>query len=516
MTEPELIAKLCERVKADGHSCLSGLELQEISSVDAMEAKARRLTTALSEAFFDAWTAVLETAAKQLALTCPGCGQVRKCKRRLDQVMKVRLLGIDIAVPKLYLQCERCDAPGLSVTRLLTGLQSGDPSMELKLVAAYSAAQHSYGKASGDIEAHHQQAVERTALRRMALQVEACAKDFAEKQRATALQSIEGEARKQGVQRLMMQGDGGSVRTGRLVDCEQGDDGYGKLTPKTNKPKRKRPAQNRELLTFDMRQPGQCEPSGLDVMVPVEAPADERSRRMLALAARSGLGDNTQVIGLGDLGSSLPSSFDEAFVGYDAFYSGDCKHVRDYVDAAGALLEQLDVLQWKRDMLDAIWQRDASKRDALLAQAGQHRMGDLPDHLNNKCPLHALKHYVCNNWHRMQAARLKKMGLDFVSARAEAQVRDRTKHRFSVPGAWRQQNIEGKATLRAIIAEGSWQRFRDYCLERTLTDFQQRLRERLDHAFAQGRFSAPPADYAVALDALASRDPHPQHLAKAA
>ena len=37
---------------------------------------------------------------------------------------------------------------------------------------------------------------------------------------------------------------------------------------------------------------------------------------MLALAARCGLGDTTEVLGLGDLGSNLPASFDEAFVGY--------------------------------------------------------------------------------------------------------------------------------------------------------------------------------------------------------
>ena len=242
MNEQDLIAKLCERVKHDVQTWLGGADLDEVSSVDAMEARARRLVTALSRAFFDAWTAVLEAVAKDLALSCPGCGRPRKCKRRLDQPMQIRLRGIDIAVPKLYLQCERCAAPGLSVTRLLTGLQGGDASTELKLMAAYCAAEHSYGDASRDLAAHHHQAVERTAVRRMALEVEQCAIDFAEQQRAAALHTIEDEARKLGVERLMMQADGGSVRTGKLVDCEHGDDGYGKLTPKTQKPRRKRPA----------------------------------------------------------------------------------------------------------------------------------------------------------------------------------------------------------------------------------------------------------------------------------
>ncbi len=70
-------------------------------------------------------------------------------------------------------------------------------------------------------------------------------------------------------------------------------------------------------MTFDVRVPGEVEASALDVMVPVHAPEGERARRMLALAARRGLGDGTEVIGLGDMGSSLPAAFAEAFVGYE-------------------------------------------------------------------------------------------------------------------------------------------------------------------------------------------------------
>jgi hypothetical protein len=144
------------------------------------------------------------------------------------------------------------------------------------------------------------------------------------------------------------------------------------------------------------------------------------------------------------------------------------------------------VARWKQQMLDAIWNRDERSRDRLLRQAYKHRVADLPEYLE-RCPVAALDSYVTNNWHRMNAATLKEMGLDFVSARAEAQVRDRTKARFSVPGAWKQENIEGKATLRAIIAEGSWARFRRWCLNRAATVFERGLQDRLDKALAEGR-----------------------------
>jgi hypothetical protein len=210
---------------------------------------------------------------------------------------------------------------------------------------------------------------------------------------------------------------------------------------------------------------------------------------MLALAGRSGLGDNTEVLGLGDLGSSLPESFDEAFVGYESMYSADWQHVREYVLGAAAVLECLDVPCWQQQMLDTIWKRDKSQRDVLLRQARQHRVAELPESME-RCPVHALQSYVTNNWQRMRAARFKEEGVDFVSARAESQVRDRTRRRFSVPGAWSQENLEGKATLRAIIDEGSWEPFRRWCLQRSQSQFERELVARLEKAIADGRLSS--------------------------
>jgi len=507
MFPDELITNLQAHLRAEVERYLSQRPLVEVASLDAMEALSRTVFAALVVVFFEVWSLVLETVAKELALTCPCCGGRRKCKRRRGALMALRILGLEIAVPKLYLECAHCAGAGLSVTKVLTGLSSGESSLELKLMAAYSAAKDSYGKAAADHKAHHGQELERTAVRRMALQVEGSAMEFAAEQRATALKKVSGEARTIGVERLMVQGDGGSVRTGKLAPCKPGDEGYGKTTAKRKKPRRKRVTQNREVITLDVREPGQWSPKGLDVVVPCEAGEGQRAKRMLATAARSGLGDNTQVLGLGDLGSSLPESFDEAFVGYNSIYSGDWKHVRDYVKGAAAVLEDSkgatdnegcdsesevsysDSDRWQQQMLESIWKRDEQSRDRLLRQAYEHRADELPEWLE-RCPVHALDSYVCNNWERMNAAQFKHMDVDFVSARAEAQVRDRTKRRFSVPGAWRQENLEGKATLRAIIDEGSWERFRQWCRERSMNLFQQQLVERLEQAMGEGRISA--------------------------
>ena len=242
------------------------------------------------------------------------------------------------------------------------------------------------------------------------------------------------------------------------------------------------------------------EATGLDVVVPVEAPQGERARRMLALAARQGLGDNTQVLGLGDLGSRLPQSFDEAFCGYESLYCGDWNHVRGYVTAAAEQLEGLDNERWQTEMRTAIWERDLERRNALLVEARRRRVLPLPKDLV-RCPLDALESYLCNNWDRMHAARLKEMGVDFVSARAESQVRDRTKSRFAVPGAWRQENLEGKATLKAIIDDGRFDDFRRDCLERSQDLFEKQLADRIKQAFGEGRISQCQADALLSCSA---------------
>jgi hypothetical protein len=489
MTEQQLITDLQTVVKNQLEAHLRTQSIPTLASIDATEALARRLLEALADAIFATWNAVLLQLVKRCCLRCPRCGRRRKCKTRSKAPMRIQMLGLELTVPNLYLECPHCPGHGISITKVLTGLQCGDASTELTLLAGYAGAEHSYGKASRDLEVHHGRSVERTAVRRMSLQVEAQANDFTEEKRREALERVAQEARTEGVDRLMIQGDGGSVRVGELVDCEPGDEGFGKSTPKTGRAVRKRETTKREIITMDAREPGKLDPAALDVLVPCCAPAGERPRRMLALAGRGGLGDNTTVLGLGDLGSGLPDAFDEAFVGYEATYSADWQHVRNYVRGAAVVLKNLDVERWQRQMLDAIWRRDEPQRDALLHEAHEHRVAELPDGME-RCPLHALQSYVTGNWHRMHAAHFKQQQVDFVSARAEAQVRDRTKRRFSVPGAWRQENLEGKATLRSIIEEGSWECFRRWTLQRARSRFEREQAERLERAVAEDRLTS--------------------------
>lgn len=498
MSDEEWIAQVRGLVGQAVRARLAHFGLGEIASLDRIEALVRALVTALAVVAFEVWAEVLTEMAIGVALNCPGCGHARKCKRRQDAPMLVRALGLTVAVPKPYFECARCEAPGVSISALLSGLTSGAASSELKVRAGYSASQHSYGKAKRDLLVHYGETVERTALRRMALEVETHAKDFAERTRVEALSRIAGERRTVGTPQLMLQADGGMVRTGTLVPCVRGDPGFEKKTQKRGLPRRKRDTQFRELMTFDVREPGAVEASALDVMVPVHAPPGERARRMLALAARKGLGDETEVLGLGDMGSSLPTSFAEAFVGYPkSHWYGDWRHVCDYVRKASDVLVGVDQAHWRQKMRDACWERDERERDRLLRRARKHRVPELPPHMD-KCPVATLDTYLRNNWDHIRAKELKERGFEYVSSRAESQVRDRTHVRFHVAGAWRSEHLEGKGTLRAIIDEGRWLHFRADYLRHAACAFEDQLVLRLERARTEGRLS--PEQIAAILD----------------
>lgn len=244
-------------------------------------------------------------------------------------------------VGKPYMRCDTpgCSAPGLSVMRLLTDISSGDSTLGTRLMAARQASQESYGNASQTLrESPWETDIERTKMRRMALEVESEAKEFAEEQRQAALDAASSTEVGAGPELLVLEGDGGMVRTGTLVPIAQGEPKYAETTPGRGLLRRRREVAFREVATMDVRKPGDVEPRAVDAVVSALAPKGEKARRMKALAARCGMGSETEMYGLGDMGSGLHTAFDEAFMDRRAFWEADQTHTRGYVRAAAEVL----------------------------------------------------------------------------------------------------------------------------------------------------------------------------------
>jgi hypothetical protein len=100
--------------------------------------------------------------------------------------MKLSGVGFEVEVGKPYVCCGNsdCDAIGVSVVRLLTGLNSGASTPLLKLLAAHPAADRSYHSAQKELATHPLgEEIERAKVRRLTLGVEKDALEFAEARR---------------------------------------------------------------------------------------------------------------------------------------------------------------------------------------------------------------------------------------------------------------------------------------------------------------------------------------------
>jgi len=96
-------------------------------------------------------------------------------------------------------------------------------------------------------------------------------------------------------------------------------------------------------------------------------------------------------------------------------------------------------------------------------------------------------------------------GLPFISARAESQVRDRTRRRFGGPATWLEENLAPKATLLSIILEGSGEKFAQWYRTNRTAEFQDNYLSRWQRAFNEGRVTRK------AFETATARTPRPIH-----
>jgi len=218
----------------------------ELASLDWLQGQLLEVVKAVLLGVIAAWKEVLFERAKGLFRECPGCGRARKWRWRRERRLKLSVIGLDFDLDSPIVECEHCEVRAVNVVKLLTGLRSSDWSTGLELLAGYGGALTTYAQASKDLKVHHGQEIERTKVRRMCLEMEKEGLLFAEQQRQRADNS---QLPEKGADRLVIEADGGSVRTGPYVACREGDDGYGKTTASRGLPRRKRQIQNREVRT---------------------------------------------------------------------------------------------------------------------------------------------------------------------------------------------------------------------------------------------------------------------------
>jgi hypothetical protein len=188
--------------------------LLEVASLTVIQEAMSRAGRAAAEAVVAAWRETLVKLARPLR-PCPCCGRDRKCKWRRSQPRRTARRPRATAIADATWRC--------TTARTLSG----------------------------------------RALRRLALEVEQSAMAFAKAERTAQLERLGDEARTLGVPLVLLEADGGKVRTGTLEACEPRDAGFGQRTPKRGLPRKKRPVSWREVITMDAREPGVADATAL-------------------------------------------------------------------------------------------------------------------------------------------------------------------------------------------------------------------------------------------------------------
>ncbi|MCP5114353.1 MAG: hypothetical protein GY953_26280, partial [bacterium] len=153
---------------------LKAQPLSDALSLSWVAFRSMELCRAVCVVFVRAWARLLEQAAVEVGLICPECGNKRKICWRATQPLWVDLLCGRLGIGKPYLRCgvKDCSGRPLSVTRLLSGLRSGDSGLVLKRQAGRQGAEEGYGKSARSLEEHPLGAQrERGKLRRLAIEV---------------------------------------------------------------------------------------------------------------------------------------------------------------------------------------------------------------------------------------------------------------------------------------------------------------------------------------------------------
>ena len=326
----------------------------------------------------------------------------------------------------------------------LTGLKCRGKSRALQRALTDFGAEKSFAQASKQLWEHYGVELHPSSVRQVVEQQAQRAEVYVASQHEEA---VRREARRQrgleGKPWLVMESDGSFVRTGEMeADLEGG------LSPRKQRPKKRRQTQWREVRLSVVQAPGEGERQYAAVL---GSPA-KVGEQMLALALSRGYGDNTWVHGVGDGAHWIAQQMAEVFPRHH--YLLDRYHLLEHLYAgAGGLLdkEQESVREWVQQQVSHIDQGRVSQVIATCRASG----GGGSDH-----PLDQLAGYLEHQQDHLNYALAREQGLPVGSGAVEGGHRHVIQARLKLPGTWwKEESVNPMLDLRTLRANGCWQAF---------------------------------------------------------
>lgn len=486
MTRNDLVTDLHDSAKPKLLAYFEALPPESGMRLDGIEAELRSLTEEMSRRWWEVVLGGLQQRAEQQAGTCSTCQ--RRCSREEQQVSVV-VLGQTVAVPVVYYYCRRCRV-GQAPLRQWLGIHDGSASGSFCRALVALCLLRSFGEAAEQMKEQHGQEVDRTRAERVTYQVGQQAQRYLLARREKEFGRVENAiGRIEGVDLLELTADGGGVPVGTLV--RPGRDQAKEFTDKRKLPKGKREQTTREVRLISVHRHQARTDRVLDLHLAPHDQTEVSGERMYAAALLAGLGDNTRVHGVFDMGTWIRNQFQAQFP--DAQHSACCDifHVDEYLGEAAKALFPRDE-QKRKDWLGVLHQwLKQSQSDQVLQQllAHQCRAG-CPKDDKGDCQVQVALRYVDRFQPYMDYARFVAENLPIGSGEAEGGIRHWIRRRLDIPGAWREDHVDMLCALLTIKASGWWDDFWRWLDEQD----QQRFRLRLAGELKATAFRGVPRD----------------------
>ena len=475
MTRQDLVAHLIDSAKTQLCSYFEALPPERGMRLDGIEAELGALVQEVSRGLWEVVLAALHKRAEQQAGTCAGCQ--RSCSREAQEVSVV-VKGRTVKVPVVYYYCRRCRR-GQAPLRQWLGIHDGSASGGFARALVSLCLLRSFGEAAQQMEEQHGQPVDRTRAERVTYEVGKEAQRYLLARRTKAVERVqEAIGRTSGVDLLELVADGGSVPVGTLVRPSR--EKATEFTDKRKLPKGKREQTKREVRLISVHRHQVRTERVVDLHVaPLNQP-EVTGERMYACALLAGLGDNTRVHGVFDMGTWIRTQFQAQFS--EAQHSACCDiyHVYEYLaDAASALFPRDENL--RKDWLSVMrpWLKE-SQSDQVAQQLCAHlcRPG-CPKDDHGDCRAQVALRYLDHFQSYMDYARFIAEELPIGSGEAEGSIRHLIRRRLDIPGAWREDHVDMLCALLSIKSSGWWDDFWHWCDKQDQERFHLRLAGKL-------------------------------------
>jgi hypothetical protein len=219
---------------------------------DAFEEEVRKLTQQLGQQLLQVWAEVRAEQAQAQAPFCASCGR-RRHLHRWQPFWWLSTFGrIETQAP--YLRCPDDHSSDRPFQRL-TGQKCQGKSLALQRVLTDFGAEKSFAKASEQLVEHYGVELNPSSVREVVERQAQRAEELVGREHQEAIKSYGREKRRrEGEPWLIVESDGSLVRTGELEPDPEGG-----LSPKRQRPRRRRLTQWREVRLSTVEVPGEEE-----------------------------------------------------------------------------------------------------------------------------------------------------------------------------------------------------------------------------------------------------------------